>query len=245
VARSVADGNLDQETKVRGKDEIGDLAPGIQSKLLRVLENGTFQRVGGNEEIRVDVRLIAATNKDLAEEVRAGRFREDLFYRIWINQIYVPPLRERKEDISLLAKHFLAQFVRENPTIRASTLSDEANNYLLTTPYHWPGNVRELKNIIEHAAVNAEEEEIQPPDFSTLQHTPLKIQAWTEQSERHKSLICLPVGSTLEEIEREAIFKTLEAYNWNKVQVAKQLNIGSTNTLNRKIEKYGLHRETS
>jgi len=218
-------------------DEIGDLATEIQSKLLRVLESDTFQRVGGNEEIQVDVRLIVATNKDLAEEVRAGRFRKDLFYRIWINQIYVPPLRERKEDIPLLAKHFLAQFVRENPTIRARKLSEEAINYLLTTSYHWPGNVRELKNIIEHAAVNAEEEEIQPSDFTILRQPSSAIQ--------DESLICLPVGSTLEEIEREAIKKTLEAHNWNKVQVAKQLNIGSTNTLNRKIEKYGLRRETS
>ncbi|MBI1925090.1 sigma-54-dependent Fis family transcriptional regulator [Candidatus Poribacteria bacterium] len=224
-------------------DEIGDLAPEIQSKLLRVLEGGTFQRVGGNKEIRVDVRLIAATNKDLLEEVRARRFREDLFYRVRINQIDVPPLRERKEDIPLLAKHFLAQFVRENPTILARTLSDEAIHYLLTTPYHWAGNVRELKNMIEHAAVNAEGECIDISDFSP------PIGAGTrgggELKTQDQSLICLPVGSTLEEIEREAIFKTLEAYHWNKVQVAKQLRLGSTNTLNRKIEKYGLCRETS
>ena len=172
-------------------DEIGDLAPEIQSKLLRVLENGTFQRVGGNEEKSVDVRLIAATNKDLAQEVRASRFREDLFYRIFINQISVPPLRERKEDISLLAKHFLTQFVGENPTIVAKTFSDKAIDYLLTTPYHWPGNVRELKNRIQHAAVNTEREEIQSADFATPQQIPSTIQ--------DGSLICLSVGSTLEE----------------------------------------------
>lgn len=144
-------------------DEIGDMDPSMQSKLLRVLQEKELSRIGSNEIIRLDVRIIVATHKDLAEEVRKGNFREDLYYRLLGLPILIPPLRERGNDIILLAKHFLKEFAKENE-ISANNISNESKEKLLK--YSFPGNVRELKSIIELAAVMSEGEEIIPEDIS-------------------------------------------------------------------------------
>ena len=130
-------------------DEIGEMSPGMQSKLLRILQEGVFYRVGGNKSIPVDVRVIAATNRDIAEEVAEGRFREDLYYRLNVVQIQMPPVRERKEDIPLLADYFLDMFKRERG-MSDLTISKKALDAM--TQYDWPGNVREMKNAIERTA---------------------------------------------------------------------------------------------
>src|SRR6266540_4267581 len=146
-------------------DEIGDMSRPLQAKLLRFLEDGTFTRVGGNQELRVDVRLIAATNRDIIDAIRQNHFREDLFHRLNVVQFRPPPLRERGEDILLLAQHFLKHFaVSMNRNIKS--LSKLAQQQLLH--HHWPGNVRELRNVIERAVILESEQEIQPaslPDF--------------------------------------------------------------------------------
>src|SRR5437763_1721026 len=146
-------------------DEIGDMSRPLQAKLLRFLEDGTFTRVGGNQELRVDVRLIAATNRDIIDAIRQNHFREDLFHRLNVVQFRPPPLRERGEDILLLADHFLKQFrLTMNKPIRA--ISKPAQQLLMA--HHWPGNVRELRNVIERAVILETTEEVQPirlPDF--------------------------------------------------------------------------------
>ena len=131
-------------------DEIGEMSPGMQSKLLRILQEGVFYRVGGNKSIPVDVRVIAATNRNIAEDVTEGRFREDLYYRLNVVQIQMPPVRERKEDIPLLANYFLNIFKRERGKSNLN-ISKKAMHSMLQ--YDWPGNVREMKNAIERAVV--------------------------------------------------------------------------------------------
>lgn len=143
-------------------DEIGDMSPGLQAKLLRVLQEGEFERVGGTQTIKVDVRLISATNKDLQEEVGKGDFREDLFYRINVIPIYVPPLRERKEDIPLLAVHFLERY-RTEMGKNISYITEEALEAMKAYP--WPGNVRELENMIERAVVMSHRDQIDVEDL--------------------------------------------------------------------------------
>src|SRR4029077_3373775 len=128
-------------------DEVGDLPMTVQTKLLRVLQEGEFQRVGGNQTIRVDVRLITATNKDLAGMIEGKQFREDLYYRLNVLRIHLPPLRERKEDIPLLVKYFLNQFAAKTPDRRAKQISEAGLRLLID--YSWPGNVRELENIVQ------------------------------------------------------------------------------------------------
>jgi DNA-binding NtrC family response regulator len=141
-------------------DEIGEMAPGLQAKLLRVLENGHFRRVGGTQEIHADVRVVAATNRNLAEELKAGRFREDLFYRLNVVTIELQPLRERREDVPLLAEHFASR----HAGARGATVTTAAREALLA--YDWPGNVRELENALRAAALFAEGERIELTDFT-------------------------------------------------------------------------------
>jgi transcriptional regulator with GAF, ATPase, and Fis domain len=143
-------------------DEIGEMSPGMQSKLLRILQEGVFYRVGGNESIPVDVRVISATNRNIVEEVEEGRFREDLFYRLNVVQIHMPTLRERKEDIPLLSEYFLDIFKSDKgiPTLK---ISKKAMNAMIQ--YDWPGNVREMKNAIERAVVMGNGSEILPEDL--------------------------------------------------------------------------------
>ncbi|MBZ4686479.1 MAG: pilR [Clostridiales bacterium] len=195
-------------------DEVGELALGLQVKLLRFLENGEFRRVGDNRLRGVKVRVIAATNRKLAEEVEKGNFREDLFYRLNVLRIKVPPLRERKEDIPLLADFFLKKNAPQKK------LTKEAIEALQN--HDFPGNVRELANLIERGALLAEGDLIAPEDlFGSLEKKP--------QSR--------PL--TLAELEKEHIKKTLDSCNWNKTKTAELLDI-SVRNLYRKIETYGL-----
>jgi Nif-specific regulatory protein len=150
-------------------DEIGEMSPGMQSKLLRILQEGVFYRVGGNKAIPVDVRVISATNRNIEEDVAQGRFREDLYYRINVVQIHMPPLRERREDIVLLAEHFLDIFKKERGTSNL-VISKEAMD--LITEYDWPGNVREMKNALERAVVMGNGKQILPEDLPTFACTP-------------------------------------------------------------------------
>lgn len=147
-------------------DEIGEMDLGLQSKLLRVLQEKEIQRIGSNKTIRLDFRMVAATNRNLAEEVKQGRFREDLFYRIQGFLIHLPPLKERGDDIILLAKHYLGEFCKNN-NMQTMTISREACNYMLT--YEWPGNIRELKAVIERAALMAENNIINVEDLTFVQ----------------------------------------------------------------------------
>jgi two-component system NtrC family response regulator/two-component system response regulator HydG len=147
-------------------DEIGDISPKLQADLLRVLQERRFYRVGGTQEVEVDVRIIAATNKNLAEEVQQGRFREDLYYRLNVIEIKLPPLRERREDIPLLAEHFVQRISSELGK-DVSGISAEALKVLIA--YDWPGNVRELENVIERAIVTCRNGSLEEADFSWLQ----------------------------------------------------------------------------
>ncbi|RMG55546.1 MAG: sigma-54-dependent Fis family transcriptional regulator [Acidobacteria bacterium] len=206
-------------------DEVGDMSISLQSRLLRVLETGTFRRLGGVKDIRVDVRIIAATNKNLAQEVAAGRFREDLYYRLNVVTISVPPLRERREDIPVLVRYFIEHSVV--PGRQKKGISKEALDRLLH--YHWPGNVRELKNVIERALILAEGECIEAQDLPSNLRVGLPFLAESGQTE-HLSL---------EEVERRYIAELLKEYGGNRSRVAKILKI-SERSLYRKIKEYGL-----
>jgi two-component system response regulator HydG len=204
-------------------DEIGDIAPATQVKLLRVLQERAFERVGGNETIDVDVRVIAATNKNLVEEVKAGRFREDLYYRLNVVHIEMPQLRLRGTDILTLAEHFLRRFALENHK-RIEGFTNEARAKL--TGYRWPGNVRALENAIERAVVLTEGLLIGADDLP-FEPTPEDLGA-----------LRIP-GSTMAEIERYAITKTLEATDGSTSKAAELLDI-SIRTIQYRIQEYGL-----
>jgi DNA-binding NtrC family response regulator len=197
-------------------DEIGDMSRPLQAKLLRFLEDGTFTRVGGNQELRVDVRLLAATNRDIVRAIRENHFREDLFHRLNVVQFQPPPLRERGRDVLLLADHFLAHFAASmNKTIRAFTPT--AQQQLLA--HHWPGNVRELRNAIERAVILETEPEVQPeslPDFQV-------------ENRLRKADAQPPAGTSLEErialFERDLILSVLERQGFNLTRTAEHLKI--------------------
>ncbi len=210
-------------------DEVGEMSLGLQVKLLRALEQKEVIRVGGSEVIRVDVRIIAATNQDLKAKVAEKRFREDLFYRLNVFHIAVPPLRERREDIPKLAGHFLREIAREN-NVSAKRLSAGARIALLT--YRWPGNVRELRNAMETASLVAKGETIEWGDLS-----PEILDNILPPSP--SGPIPLPSPRTLEEIEREAIVGALLQADGNKTQAAKMLGIG-LRTLHRKVKEFGI-----
>jgi two-component system response regulator HydG len=204
-------------------DEIGEIAPATQVKLLRVLQERTFERVGGNEPVKVDVRLIAATNKDLTAEVRDGKFREDLYYRLNVVHIEMPPLRLRGGDILVLAEHFLRKFALENHK-RIEGFTAEARQKLLGS--RWPGNVRALENAIERAVVLTEGTLIGPDDLP-FEATPDGLGA-----------LRIP-GSTMAEIERYAITKTLEATGGSTAKAADILDI-SIRTIQYRLHEYGM-----
>jgi two-component system response regulator HydG len=208
-------------------DEIGEISPSIQVKLLRFLQERTFERVGGNETIKVDVRIIAATNRDLAAEVAAGRFREDLYYRLNVVNIEMPPLRARPSDLLPLANHFLQRFAKENGK-RIDGFSDDAVERV--TGYRWPGNVRELENVIERAVVMCD------GPMLTAKHLPAGVGTVP------RGAIRIP-GSTLAEIERHAILSTLEACGGRTSSAAQMLDI-SVRKIQYKLHEYGvtLHR---
>jgi len=206
-------------------DEIGDISPAIQAKLLRVLQDREFERVGSNRTLRVDVRILAATNQDLEAAVRNRRFREDLYYRLNVVPIYIPPLRERRQDIPPLIDHFLRKFSKENHK-RIQGLTREARDALLK--YDYPGNVRELENLIERAVVLCRGEVIGMGDL------PLTFRAVEVEQEAPPSLPAL-----LEGIERRKILEALERSGWIQTKAAEELGI-SERALRYKMKKYGL-----
>jgi len=206
-------------------DEIGDISLNTQVKLLRVLQEKEFERVGGNETVRVDVRVIASTNRDLETALRDGHFREDLFYRLNVITIFVPPLRERREDICELALHFLNRFNKEvGKNIRS--IDDEAMQMLME--YDWPGNVRELQNMIERAVVLAEGESI------TVDDLPFKYISRKSPQPRSNAL-----PGVLDAFERDRLKAALEEFNGNKSQAARSLGLKRTTFIS-KLKKYGL-----
>ena len=213
-------------------DEIGDMKPFLQSKILRVLENQTFMRVGGEREIKVDVRIIAATNRNLEALVREGLFRKDLYYRLKVMVIEMPPLRERVEDILLLSNLFREENNREhNKTIRG--FSEEAKK--LMAQYYWPGNVRELKNVIERAMILTDKEYITPKQL------PFELQQIMGYD--REDTISEQFGGademSLEHVEKVHLSKVLERLDWNKSKASKALGI-SRATLRAKIKRYNL-----
>jgi DNA-binding NtrC family response regulator len=207
-------------------DEIGDLSLEAQAKLLRVIESGEVERVGGTRTQHVDVRIVAATNKDLAAAIEAGDFREDLFYRLNVLPLHVAPLRERRGDIPLLAAHFLeACCVAEGKPVKR--LGAEAERLLAS--YHWPGNVRELRNLMERAAILVPAAEIGAGDLAP----------WLESGVEREDAVGL--RGEIERREADAVRKALESANWNVTQAAAGLGIDRTN-LHRKMRKYGIAR---
>ncbi|TFG65177.1 MAG: sigma-54-dependent Fis family transcriptional regulator [Spirochaetales bacterium] len=206
-------------------DEIGDINSAGQVKILRVLQEKTFERVGGEETIEVDVRIIAATNRDLKEEIAQGRFREDLYYRLNVVTILVPPLRERKEDIPILTAAFLKEFSAENNRV-IEGIDSKAINALYS--YSWPGNIRELRNCIESAVVLAKGNIIEPDDLPPAIY-----------SANEKNYIKINVGMDMAMAEKQIIQATLHSLGGNKSKTAEMLGIGRK-TLHRKIEEYGI-----
>ncbi|TWT86527.1 Transcriptional regulatory protein ZraR [Pseudobythopirellula maris] len=211
-------------------DEITEIDMGLQAKLLRVLQERTFERVGSSESQRVDVRVMATTNRDLTEEIAAGRFREDLYYRLAVVPLVAPPLREREGDVSLLADHFLSQ-AAERLGRPAIGLADDARTML--EQYQWPGNVRELHNLVTRACVLAEGDEI----------TAALVRPWLHAGslpqEQADAGDALPVGMSLAEIERRMILATLEKFDGHRAKAAEALGIG-VRTLSGKLRTYGV-----
>lgn len=205
-------------------DEIGDMSLTTQAKVLRVIETQEFQRVGGNRKIRVDVRIIAATNKNLEEEIKNGRFREDLFFRLNVIPIRVPPLRERKEDIPLLVNHFLRMFARQYGQ-KVKSMSQSTLKALME--YHWPGNVRELKNTIERFVIMSPSDVIEAVDFGPAQVVKFKYTSFRTLREAR------------EQFERDFITQKLRENNWNISKTADELEIERSN-LHRKIKALGI-----
>lgn len=211
-------------------DEIGEINPSVQIKILRVLQEKAFERVGGQETINVDVRIIAATNRVLEEEVKKGTFREDLYYRLNVIHIHVPPLRERKDDIPLLVASFLEEFAVENGK-NIKGIDSQAKSAIYN--YNWPGNIRELRNCIESAVVMCSGEEIKLEDLP-----PTVSESAGDQS------INIPANATLDEAEKIIILQTLAANKNNKSKTADLLGIGRK-TLHRKLEEYGINSDDS
>src|SRR3989338_236301 len=212
-------------------DEIGDMSQAMQVKILRVLQEGTFIPVGATEHRKVDVRVIAATNKDLKDMVERGEFREDLYYRINVINIYVPALRERKEDIPLLMDHFLDKTAKEK-NAKKKTVAKRAMEKLLD--YNWPGNVRELENEIERLNVLSGSESKVTADMLSI-----RIKQFGEKGKIQGVRVQGKLKDSLEELEREMIKEGLRRSNWNKSKLAKELGISRAGLI-MKVEKYGL-----
>src|SRR3970282_401793 len=207
-------------------DEISETSPGMQVKLLRAIQEGEAKPVGGEQSINVDVRIVAATNQDLTQAMAAGRFRPDLYYRLNVIGVHLPELKERREDILLLAEHFLEMY-RKRLKRDVREIAPEALALLMD--YDWPGNVRELENCIERAVVLVRGEAIRP------EHLPGNLRQLT--SERS---LTFAVGTSMEGIERQALLATMREVNENKAAASRLLGI-SQRTLYRKIKAYGLN----
>jgi two-component system response regulator HydG len=209
-------------------DEVGEMSATTQAKILRVLQEKEFEPLGGTRTVKVDVRVIAATNKDLEREVKEGRFREDLFYRLNVVPVSLPPLRTRKEDIPALATRFLS-FYREKNKKELKEISPQALDLLVR--YDWPGNIRELENCIERGVIMARGEVIAPLDL------PLQIQALSAVKEEPG--IHFPLGISMQEMEKALILKTLDDTGGNRSRAAEILGI-NRRTLQIKLKEYGM-----
>jgi transcriptional regulator with PAS, ATPase and Fis domain len=211
-------------------DEIGDMDPGMQAKLLRVLEERSFRRVGGTKDVQVDVRIVSATNKDLLAAIEDKSFRNDLYYRIQVIPIFLPPLRERRDDIMPLVQHFISHFNREFGK-NVKSVSKMAEKFLVE--YNWPGNIRELKNIIERAIILENEETM------LLEHLPQEMVAKTGgPGTGPLSLRLPPEGIDIEDVERELIRQSLEVSEGNQSKAAKKLNLG-IDAFRYRMKKFG------
>jgi len=207
-------------------DEIGEIEPSLQVKILRVLEERAFERVGGSETVTVNVRLVAATNKDLRQLVADGKFREDLFYRLFVVNLTLPPLRERDGDIVLLTQHYLKTLAAENGK-SVPTLTAEAMDAL--TAYSWPGNVRELRNVIERMVV------LNSTGKLNLDDVPATVRQGAHDSGRDATR----AGRVLRDAERQLIEDALRQHRGNRTKAAQHLGI-SRRTLHRKLNEFGL-----
>ena len=218
-------------------DEIGDMSADLQVKVLRVLEEGEFERVGGNETIKTDARIIAATHRDLEEEVQKRSFREDLFYRLYVIPIMLPTLKERKGDIPYLISYFLEEF-RQKKEDPSPKVSDKAMKAMVN--YSWPGNVRELRNLIERLVVLNEGEEI------LIEDLPDKFRTVSSQQVQHKLEVDgegISFNTAVSEFEKALIISALEKTNWVKNKAAQILKIKRT-TLVEKIKRYNLGKDS-
>jgi len=211
-------------------DEIGDMEIGMQAKLLRFLEDRTFRRIGGTKSIPVDVRIISATNKDLIKAIEDKSFRNDLYYRLQVIPIFLPALRERKDDIIVLVNHFMDNFSKEfnKPMKGISSMAEK-----LLVEYNWPGNIRELKNVIERAIILGTDENL------LLENLPLEIVAKASQMTVPMTTFKLPPeGIDIEEVERELIKQSLDMTDWNQSKAAKKLNLG-IDAFRYRMKKFG------
>lgn len=216
-------------------DEIGEIPMSLQAKLLRVLEEEEFERVGGTKTLKVDVRVIATTNRNLANEVKRGKFREDLFYRLNVVPLHIPALRERRDDIPELAQHFLKHFASQYGSQTQSFQHDAVEKL---KQYSWPGNVRELENLIQRLAVRDSSAQISAEDLALdLVLAPLSADSGDGESGDLGKLLS---GRTLDDIEREVILNTLDLTGWNKTEAARILGV-TARTLSNKLK---LYRET-
>jgi two-component system response regulator HydG len=206
-------------------DEVSEMSPAMQVKLLRVLQEHELTRVGGTEVIKINVRVIAATNKDLRKEIENGKFREDLFYRLNVVTLFVPPLRERKEDIPLLAQHFLQLFTEKNNK-KIKGFTPQAMEKLLK--YSWPGNVRELMNAVERAVVLSRTEYLDAEEITLLMGDNPTIK---------EAEPCTQENVPLDEVEKRTIMETLNSAGGNKSEAARRLGI-TRKTLRAKLERY-------
>ena len=215
-------------------DEIGEMDPGTQPKLLRVLERNEFRRVGGSTKVKVDLSIIAATNSKLEDSIRAGKFREDLYYRLKVVTIVIPPLRERKEDIPALIETFIADFNRRHDG-KIRGIAPQALKLIME--HSWPGTVRELKNAIDSAAILANGDTIDAEFFAEIAATPRKARG--SISAGTPGALTFPLGTTLAQVERELILATLRRCKTKK-EAARILGLG-LRTLYTKLDEYGIN----
>jgi DNA-binding NtrC family response regulator len=208
-------------------DEVGDMPPGLQAKLLRFLEDRTFRRVGGTNEISVDVRIIAATNRDIEKAITEGKFRTDLLFRLDVVSIRLPPLRERGDDVKLLAQHFVTRFAKD---FRKPVTNIEEAAYRKLRAYGWPGNVRELRNVVERAVLLLRGDTIGPDDLVIGRATP---------SEGNHQFVLPTEGIDIHELENDLLRQALTRANNNQTQAARLLNL-SRDALRYRLEKIGL-----
>ena len=212
-------------------DEIGETSAPMQAKLLRVIQEREIQRVGGDETLSVDVRILAATNRNLEAEVKEGKFREDLYYRLNVVTLRIPPLRERQDDTPLLAHHFLEKYAKKNNK-QVKGFSPLAMDMLLK--YAWPGNVRELENVIERAVILLPDEHVTEKDLPTT-----VSESYAEKNDWVSPPSPVAANRPLEAIEKEAILATLENSGGNKSETARRLGI-NRKTLHKKLKEYGI-----